>query len=93
MNKIDPNIIAKWFCGQNLTKELFGDASAQELSEVSHEFNIGNEYYKKSKKLGFHITSLSTIPYNELKKELYRMEKVLKGYELSNKYDNSEEDY
>lgn len=78
----------------NITKEIFGDASAQELSELSHEFDVWNKFYKKSKKFGKHITSLSVIPYEELKKELYRIEKVLKGYELSNKYDSSEdEDY
>lgn len=76
----------------NLTKEIFGDASAQELSELSHEFNVWNKFYEKSKRFGLHKTSLSIIPYEELKKELYRIEKVLKGYELSKKYDSSEEE-
>ena len=76
------------------TSDIFGDASAQELSELSHEFDTWNEFFNKSKKFGFYVKKSSVIPYTELKKELYRIEKVLKGYELCKKYpDNEEEDY
>lgn len=76
------------------TSVIFGDASAQELSELSHEFETWNTFFNKSKKFGFYVKKYSVMPYNELKKELYRIEKVLKGYELSKQYpDLEEEDY
>lgn len=77
----------------NTTVEIFGNASAQELSELSHEFDAWKSYFGKSKRLGFYIKKNSLIPYEELKKELYRIEKVLRGFELSKQYDTLEEDY
>lgn len=77
-----------------ITAEIFGNASAQELSELSHEFDAWNYFFEKSKKFGFYSKKTSAIPYNELEKELYRIEKVLTGFELSKQYNNlSEEDY
>ena len=76
------------------TLNIFGDASAQELSELSHEFDAWKQFFSKSKIFGKYDKKLSVIPYSELKKELYRIDKVLKAYELSKMYDNSEiEDY
>lgn len=77
----------------NTTVQIFGNASAQELSELSHEFDAWKSYFGKSKRLGFYIKKNSLIPYEELKKELYRIEKVLRGFELSKQYDTLEEDY
>lgn len=76
----------------NTTVEIFGNASAQELSELSHEFDAWNYFFEKSKRFGFYLTKSSLIPYDELKKELYRIEKVLKGFELSKQYNTSEEE-
>ena len=77
----------------NTTVEIFGNASAQELSELSHEFDTWNYFFEKSKRFGFYSKRASLIPYDELKKELYRIEKVLRGFELSKQYNTSEEDY
>ncbi len=80
----------------NTTIEIFGDASAQELSELSHEFDAWKYFFNNSKKnkLGFYSKKYSIIPYNVLNKELYRIEKVLEGYELSKQYEGMEtEDY
>lgn len=78
----------------NLTVDIFGDSSAQELSELSKEFNAWNYYFDKSKRFGFYIKNVSLIPYDELKKELYRIDKVLKAYELTKQYSDSYvEDY
>lgn len=78
----------------NTTVQIFGDASAQELSELSHEFDAWKCFFEKSKRFGFYSKKASQIPYNELKKELYRIQKVLDGYEISKQYNNLEvEDY
>ena len=79
----------------NVTIDIFGDSSAQELSELSHEFNTWKNFFNKSKRFGFYNKNLSIIPYSELKKELYRIDKVLKGYELTKQYSDSydDEDY
>ena len=74
--------------------EIFGDASAQELSELSHEFDAWNKFFQKSKKPGSYVKELSLIPYEELRKELYRIEKVLRAYEQVKMFpDDGVEDY
>lgn len=76
------------------TKEIFGDASAQDLSELSHEFDAWNKFFEKSKKFGIYVKRLSIIPYEELKKELYKIEKVLKAHEQVKMFpDDGVEDY
>lgn len=88
--KLDKNILDIL----NITVQIFGDASAQELSELSHEFDAWKSFFEKSKRFGFYSKRASLIPYDELKKELYRIQKVLDGYEISKQYNNLEvEDY
>lgn len=78
-----------------LTENIFGDVSAQELSELSHEFEVWNKYFKKSKnKFGIYVKKWSLIPYEELKKELYKIEEVLEAYKQTLEYpDDGVEDY
>lgn len=78
-----------------LTKEIFGDCNANELSEMSHEFEAWNKYYRNSiNQFGVYDTDKSKVPYKALKEELYKMQKVLSAYELTENvaYDK-EEDY
>lgn len=80
----------------NLTKEIFGDCSAEELSELTHEFDVWNKYLKKSKNplKNWHNKQNSEIPYNELEDEIYRINKVLNAYETTSKISSDEdEDY
>lgn len=78
----------------NITSEIFGDASAKELSELSHEFDAWNNFFNKSKKWWGYAKELSIIPYEELKKELYKIEKVLKAHEQVKLFpDDGAEDY
>lgn len=78
-----------------LTESIFGDASAQELSELSHEFEVWNKYLDRSTTAsGKYIKQLSLIPYEEIKKELYKIKKVLEAYEVTSKFDyDGAEDY
>ena len=79
-----------------LTEDIFGHVSAQELSELSHEFDAWNKYFKKSTTaLGKYITSLSVVPYEELRKELYKIKKVLDAYKQTSEFDYTDgtEDY
>ena len=78
-----------------ITGDIFGDASAQELSELSQEFDIWNKYLRKSTSaLGKYIKVLSIIPYDEIKKELYKIKKVLYAYEEISKFNyDGVEDY
>lgn len=75
-----------------LTKEIFGNCSANELSDMSHQFKAWNKYFTKSiNKNGIYNKSKSKVPYNDLKEELYKMEKVLSAYETTSQL-NTEED-
>lgn len=78
-----------------LTKEIFGNCNANELSDMSHQFESWNKYFSKSiNKYCVYDTSKSKVPYKELKEELYKMQKVLLAYELTKNSDNDvEEDY
>lgn len=78
-----------------LTKEIFGSCSANELSDMSHQFKAWNKYFTKSlNKNGTYDKSKSKVPYNALKEELYKMEKVLTAYNSTSKLSiKEEEDY
>lgn len=78
----------------NITKEIFGKASAQELSELSHEFDAWNKFFEKSKKFGIYVKKLSLIPYEELKKEIDKINEVLEAHEQVKMFpDDGAEDY
>ena len=78
-----------------LTKEIFGNCSENDLSDMSHQFKAWNKYFTKSiNKIGGYNKSKSKVPYSELKEELYKMEKVLSAYDSSSKIEEGEdEDY
>lgn len=78
-----------------LTKEIFGKCSANELSDMSHQFKAWNKFFTRSiNKNGGYDKNKSRVPYNELKEELYKMQKVLSAYESSSKITEEEdEDY
>ena len=78
-----------------ITKEIFGNCSANELSDMSHQFKTWNKYFTRSmNKTGGYNKSKSKVPYRELKEELYKMQKVLSAYDsLVNVEMEEDEDY
>lgn len=74
-----------------ITKEIFGNCSAEELSEMSHQFDCWLKYFKKSGIKNHYDKSKSIVPYKELKNELYKMQKVLQAYEETKKIKESED--
>lgn len=76
-----------------ITEEIFGKCTADELSELSHQFDAWLKYLILSiEDNNYHNKSKAIVPYEELEKELYRMNKVLKAYEKRDLNDE-EEDY
>lgn len=75
----------------NLTKEIFGGCSADELSEMSHQFDCWLKYFKKSGVKNHYDKKKSIVPYKELEKELYKMQKVLDAYESTKNIEESED--
>ncbi len=76
-----------------ITEEIFGKCTADELSELSHQFDAWLKYLNLSiEDNNYHNKSKAIVPYEELEKELYRMNKVLKAYEKRDLNDE-EEDY
>lgn len=81
-----------------LTKNIFGNCTAKELSDMSHELDAWNKYFKKSiLPTGMFNKEKSEVPYEELQNELYRIEKVINAYErtsnLEQDEDGDDEDY
>ena len=65
-----------------ITEEIFGGCTADELSELSHQFDAWFKYLNLSiEDNNYHNKNKAIVPYEELEKELYRMNKVLKAYE------------
>lgn len=76
-----------------ITEDIFGKCTADELSDLSHQFDAWGKYLNLSiEKNNFHNKKKAIVPYEELEKELYRMNKVLKAYEKRN-LNEQEEDY
>ncbi len=76
-----------------ITKEIFGQCSADELSELSHQFKSWSKYLKQSiDDENFHNKEKAVVPYEELEKELYKMNKVLQAYEQRD-LNSEEEDF
>lgn len=77
----------------NITVDIFGQCSADELSELSHQFEAWSKYLSLSiEDNNYHNKQKAIVPYDELEKELYKMNKVLKAYEERN-LNTTEEDY
>ena len=78
------------------TKDIFGQCTPKELSDMTHELKAWKKYYKKSiLSVGKYNSVKSKVPYKELEEDLYRMRKVLESYcrTSSFDYENEEEDY
>lgn len=74
-----------------ITNDIFGQCSADELSELSHQFEAWSKYLKQSiDSDNYHNKEKAIVPYEELEKELYKMNKVLQAYEQRDLY--SEDD-
>ena len=54
----------------NLTNDIFGLETAETLSEITHQFDYWNEYYKNSQKENGHYDKLkSVVPNEELQRD------------------------
>lgn len=75
------------------TKEIFGECSPKELSEMTHELKAWNKYYRKSILFGGKYNQAkSKVPYKELEEDLYRMKKILNAYDKESLLENNEEE-
>lgn len=76
-----------------ITEEIFGKCTADELSELSHQFETWSKYLNLSiEDNNYHNKNKAIVPYEELEKELDKMNKVLKAYEKRD-LNSEEEDY
>ena len=74
------------------TKEIFGECSPKELSEMTHELKAWNKYYRKSILFGGKYNQAkSKVPYKELEEDLYRMKKILNAYDKESLLENNNE--
>lgn len=75
-----------------ITTDIFGHCSADELSILSHQFEAWSKYLSES--IGednYHNKEKAIVPYEELEKELYRMNKVLQAYAQRDLNDEEED--
>ena len=61
----------------NITMEIFGQCTADELSDLSHQFDSWSKFLNLSiEENNYHNKEKALVPYEELEKELYKMNKV-----------------
>lgn len=76
-----------------ITKDIFGEINAEELSELTHQHDCWNDYYNKSKINNWHsktdsIVKIETI-INDYQGDLDLIRNILSAYE-ENTIDNEE---
>lgn len=77
-----------------LTKNIYGNESADTLSNMTHEFDYWKKYLNNSNNIfNYKNKNKSIVPNKELEKELEGIKDVLYAYELinSDEYKNLEE--
>lgn len=83
------NLDEKAFNALNLTAEIYGDANADELSTLSHQFDYWRKYFINSDNNGYKKKEKSVVPNEELKKEIDNIKDVITAYEImKNNKDN-----
>ncbi|WP_245985063.1 Panacea domain-containing protein [Biomaibacter acetigenes] len=75
----------------NLTIAIYGDASAEELSEINHFHRSWEKAFKKSNFGSFRFKELAKISIDDIKKyDLDRIKQVIEAFETA---DNNDECY
>lgn len=77
-----------------LTKKIYGNEDADTLSNMTHQFDYWDKYFKESNgKNDYKNKQKSIVPNEELMKELENIRDVLYAYEvLNNNSESSEEE-
>lgn len=77
-----------------ITKDIYGNEDADELSKMSHEFTYWKKYFERSRnRNNYKEKKLARVPNSELKKELDNIRDVLYVYETMNTNVNPDEDF
>lgn len=64
--------------------DIFGNATARELSEINHTFSFWNDAYKKGTSAsGYHDKVKSVVNFNEQPSDIERMREVLAAHQQS----------
>ena len=77
-----------------LTKNIYGFESAEELSNMSHQFEYWKKYFKLfNNEYDFKDKEKGVVPNEELTKELDNIKEVLYAYEITkkNNYEGEED--
>lgn len=88
--EIKPSFNEKQIDVLSLTSAIYGDAEANELSELSHQFLCWRKYLANSiDQDGYKDKAKSKVPYEELKKEIELIKDVLLAHEMLQNNDTS----
>ena len=66
----------------NLTKEIYGDASAEELEDMSHQFDCWRKHYTATPKGFKRNKDYAIVPEKDLIEELDTIKDVLHAHEI-----------
>lgn len=71
----------------NLVMEIFGHASAKELSEINHTFNFWKEAYDRgTDEFGYHHKGDSVVDMLSQQSDIEKMRKIISAYRVSSNY-------
>lgn len=83
-DSFQPNFTDQEYGILNLTLEIFGKATAKELSEINHTFNFWNEAFKNgTTSSGYHSKSKSIVDIGKHPKDIDTMRNIIAAYRES----------
>ena len=80
----EPNFSEEEYRFLNMTLDIFGDASARELSELNHQFDFWSQAYENGiDSNGFHDKSKEVVDFNSHQEDVERMRNIICAYKES----------
>ncbi len=83
-DEFEPDFTENEYKVLNIVLEIFGNATARELSEINHTFNFWCDAYQKGTDVsGYHDKSKSVVNFNAQSDDIEKMREVLDAHQQS----------
>lgn len=83
-DRFEPDFTDNEYKVLNTVLDIFGNATARELSEINHTFSFWNDAYQKGTNAsGYHDKSKSVVNFREQSDDIERMREVLAVHQQS----------
>ena len=81
--KFEPDFSEREYSILNFAMNVFGKASARELSEINHEFSFWKQAYKNGMRNdGYHVKTDSVVNMTVYAEDIKRMREIINAYKI-----------